>query len=84
MIQAFYQVKPERDTPYRELVLKHDEPKGWRVLLLGGESWGKQASSPISEVAVRDFSEGKTEFDKLFAQLTDTGWRPYSPYEMWD
>ncbi len=65
MLQAFYQGKPERDTPYRELILKHDEQSRWRVLLLGGESWGKQASSPISEVAVKDFDEGRVEYDRI-------------------
>lgn len=84
MIQAFYQVKPERDTPYRELLLKHDDEKGWLVILLGGEKWGKDNANALAEVSVRDFDEGKAEYDKVFRQLSESGWRPYSPYEMWE
>ena len=84
MIQAFYRMKPERNTPYRELVLRNDEAKGWRVLLLSGERWGRDAANVLSEVSVKDFDEGKAEYDKIFRGLTDAGWKPYSPQEMWE
>ena len=84
MIQAFYQTKPERDTPYRELVLKHELGKGWHVLLLAGSKWGAPAPNILSDVPAADFDQGKTEYDNMFRQLHDYGWRPYVPYETWE
>ena len=84
MIQAFYQTKPERDSPYRELILKHDKDGGWHVLLLGGARWGAEAKTELSNVPVNDFDQGKMTFDNLFRQLQDYGWRPYVPFEPWD
>lgn len=52
MIQAFYQTKPERDTPYRKLSLDYDEEKGWRVLLKSGTKWGPDNSTFESERSV--------------------------------
>jgi hypothetical protein len=85
MIQAFYMSKPEKDTPYRELVLEYDDSIGWHVLHLGGTKWGRESRNPpLDEVLVKDFEEGKVVYDKMFAELCDSGWRPYTPYETWD
>jgi hypothetical protein len=84
MIQAFYQSKPVRDTPYRELVLEHEDGKGWHVLLLGGTEWGAKKASTISDNPVKDFDEGKVVYDRIFGELRDSGWRTYTPYETWD
>ena len=85
MIQAFYMSKPEKDTPYRELVLEYDDSIGWHVFHLGGTKWGRESRNPpLDEVLVKDFEEGKVVYDKMFAELCDSGWRPYTPYETWD
>ena len=81
MIQAFYQTRPERDTPYRELELKHDKEEGWHVLLLGGAMWGASVKTLLSDVPAKDFDQGKTVYDNLFRQLQDYGWKPYVPHE---
>lgn len=81
MIQAFYRTEPQRHTPYRELVLKHDVEKGWRVILLAGTEWGAGKSTVESEDSVKDFDDGKTVFDRKFRELQNSGWRPYSPYQ---
>jgi len=54
VIQSFYQCKPELDTPYRELVLMHDEERGWCVRLLAGKKWGRQESTVEREDLVED------------------------------
>jgi hypothetical protein len=41
MIQAFYQATPKRDTPYKQLTLKHDRERGWLVRLSSGVEWGR-------------------------------------------
>jgi len=81
MIQAFYKSKPERDTPYRELVLKYED--GWRVQLSAGTRWGRENADELKAIPVSSFEEGKTLFDKLFGELQNDGWRPYSPHEDW-
>jgi hypothetical protein len=84
MMQAFHQSKPERDTHYQQLELAYDEGKGWRVLWLGGTTWGEKGVKVISEVLVKDFDEGKVEYDNLYRQLQEAGWKPYTPYQTWD
>ena len=84
MIQAFYQSKPVQDTPYRELLLEHEDGKGWHVLLLGGTKWGAKNASTISDILVADFEKAKVEYDRIFEELHDSCWRPYTPYETWD
>jgi len=81
MIQAFYQTEPQRYTPYRELVLKHDVGKGWHVLVLAGTEWGAGKSTIDSEDSVKDFDDGKIVYDRKFRELQNSGWRPYSPYQ---
>jgi len=84
MIQAFYQTNPVQDTPYRELVLEHEEGKGWHVLLLGGTKWGARGATTVSDDPVADFDNGKIVFDRIFEELRGHGWRAYTPYETWD
>jgi hypothetical protein len=84
MIQAFYQSKPVQDTPYRELVLAHDEGKGWHVLLLGGTEWGKGKSTVLRDESVKDFDEGSIVYDNIYEELMAASWKPYAPYETWD
>jgi hypothetical protein len=82
MIQSFYQKKPVQDTPYRELRLFNEG--GWHVLLLGGTTWGAKNTSAISDITVTDFDEGKLVYDRIYGELSNSGWRPYTPYETWD
>lgn len=84
MIQAFYQSKPERDTPYRQLSLEYDGVDGWCVLLAGGTKWGAKGMIVMNKILVKDFDDGKEEYDKIYAQLQQARWKPYSPYELWD
>jgi hypothetical protein len=84
MIQAFYQSKPVQDTPYRELVLAYEKKVGWHVLLLGGTKWAAKKDSVISGTAVADFGERKAVYDRIFGELCDSDWRPYTPYETWN
>jgi hypothetical protein len=65
-------------------VLKHEDGKGWHFLLLGGTEWGAEGASVVSDVPVTDFDEGKVVYDRIFVELRDSGWRPYTPYETWE
>jgi hypothetical protein len=80
MIQAFYQAKPEPDTPYRQLSLEYDNGDGWRVLVVGGTKWGAKGMVVMNKV----FDEGKVEFDKLYRQMQESRWKPYTPYQTWE
>jgi hypothetical protein len=81
MIQAFYQSTPKRDTPYKRLEVKDDRERGWLVRLSSGVEWGRENSTVESETPVKDIDEGKTVFDRLFLELMQAGWHPYSPQE---
>jgi hypothetical protein len=85
MIQAFYQSKPVKDTPYRQLSLKYYEDGSWHLRLFGGTKWGpKEPHPPISDTLVADFDEGLVAYNKAFEELRASGWKPYTPYETWD
>ena len=62
MYQAFYQSKPEQDTPYRQLGLTFDQAKSWVVRLFGGTKWvakGDKDLEPMKEEPVKDFDAGR-------------------------
>lgn len=81
MIQAFYQSKPQQDTPYRQLSLSHKN--GWHVRLVAGEKWGPDNATELQRLPAKSFEEAKDIYDRLFTQLHDEGWKAYSPYEIW-
>ena len=80
MTQAFYKVRPTQNTPYRQLSLTHTD-NHWQVRLTGGEKWGKAEELKI--ILVKSFDEGLVPYDKLFIDLTNEGWKPYSPQQSW-
>jgi len=83
--QWFYQSKPERDTPYRELVLEHDGQWGLRVCLFGGTKWrAKGDGTLMKQVLVKSIEAGEVEFNWMFRELCDSGWKPETPYQTWD
>jgi hypothetical protein len=86
MIQAFYQSKPIKDTPYRQLSLNYDEEGALHLGLFGGTKWGPKETEtpPISDTNVADFDEGLVAYNKAFEELRDSGWKPYTPYDTWD
>lgn len=80
MLQAFYQTEtPDRDTPYRTLRLMHDVEKGWLVVQRSGTEWGPGKGKVESETLVKDWDEGKVVYDRLFRELMEAGWMPYTP-----
>jgi hypothetical protein len=81
MMQAFYKTKPTQDTPYRQLSLRREN--GWRVRLTGGNKWGREHAEELKVIPVQTFDEAKEVYDKMFIDLQDEGWKPYSPYEIW-
>jgi hypothetical protein len=82
MIAVFYQRTPEVDTPYKELILKHDQTKGWVVRLFAGTKWWPKEESTVErEDLVKDWDEGKTMFDQVFNEVVNSGWRLYTPQE---
>ena len=84
-VQAFYQSRPEPNTPYRQLVLKHDEAKGWRVCLYGGTKWGAKGNGTLlTEVLVKDLDAGQVEYTRMFRELRASGWKPETPFQTWD
>ena len=80
MLQSFFKQKPTGDTPYRELVIERNP---WRVRLSGGTVWGQGYSKEIKVIQAKSFNDAKDAFDKLFRELQDEGWKPYSPCEPW-
>lgn len=83
MIQAFYKPNSEpitKHTPFRVLVVDHDEHNQWHVVLVEGTEWGAQ-SEPIDNIPVKDFDDGKPVFDRLYRYNLKSGWMPYSPQE---
>lgn len=83
MLQTFYQSKPERDTPCRELILDHGDKTGWRVRLLACDPLAEAKRTTITEISVKDFDHGKVQYDRIFKHLEETGWKAYTPYEKW-
>jgi hypothetical protein len=81
MIQSFYQKRPTVDTPYRELVLEHKNE--WQVRLLGGTKWGRENAEELRVVRIQDFDTGVLEYNKMFSELREQGWKPYSPQVAW-
>lgn len=81
MITVFYKQKPTVDTPYRQLMLEHKP--AWRVRLLGGTKWGPENVQELKVISAKSFDDGKELYDKVFGELQDEGWKPYSPYVPW-
>src|ERR1035441_7372814 len=76
MIQAFYKVKPEQDTPYRQLSIVNDDR--WEVRLSAGTKWGREHARELKVIPAATFDEAKQHFDKLFEELHADGWLPYT------
>jgi len=84
MISVFYQRKPERDTPYRELFFECDSEAKWHVVLKAGTKWGRDHAEKLSDFTAQDWQAAQAEYDRLFIELQKSGWRLYTPYESWD
>jgi hypothetical protein len=88
MLHAFYQTKPVQDTPYRQLSLMHQEDDNkWHVRMTGGTKWGipgREDRTILEDIPVESFDAGKPVYDRLFSELEEKGWRPYTPYETWE
>lgn len=81
MIQSFFKEKPSVDTPYREIVL--DYKSGWRARLLGGTKWGRENAKELRVAKAKDFDDGMREYDRLYKEVQDEGWKPYDPHAPW-
>ena len=87
MIQAFYQTKPVQDTPYRQLSLMADNNGQWRVKVSGGTKWGipgREDREILHDIPVAGFDEGIPVYNRLFNELEEQRWRPYTPQETWE
>ena len=62
---------PEPDMPVRQLELRHNEGRGWRVLVFGG---GKNL---ISEEPVASLEAGEIFLNRIARELQNSGWREY-------
>jgi hypothetical protein len=81
MMAVFYQTStPVKNTPYRQIVLKHDQTKGWVVLRFAGTEWVKKDEAdhvPEREEVVKDEAAGKIIYDQWFNEIQNAGWRLY-------
>jgi hypothetical protein len=74
----FYRQRPGLNTPYRQLVVDQDEKGGWQVRLIGGEKAGREHARDISVTPVKTVDEGIEVYNKMFQQLQEEGWKPYT------
>ncbi len=81
MIQSFFKEKPTVDTPYREIVL--DYKNDWQARVLGGTKWGRENAKELKVVKAKDFDAGMLEYNKLYKEVQDEGWKPYDPHAPW-
>ena len=82
MMPAFYKRQPIQDTPYRQLVLERKDGK-WTVRLMGGTKWGRESRKKLKVIRANSFGAAREQFDRLFGELEDEGWKVYSPFEPW-
>jgi hypothetical protein len=82
MIATFYKQKPTSDSPYRRLMILPHEGK-WHVRLLGGTQWHPKQSDEMKVIPAKSFDEAQKLYDRVYRQLQDEGWKPYSSSEPW-
>jgi hypothetical protein len=84
MIQSFYKQNPIKiETPYRELIVEHVDGN-WQARLTGGEKmWPVIKPAPLKVTKGKNYEEAKEGFDKMYRELQEEGWIPYSPFEPW-
>jgi hypothetical protein len=82
MVAAFYMQKPTSDSPYRQLIILPYK-RGWRVRLSGGKQWRPKHSEELKVIQADTLADAQKLYDKVYRQLQDEGWKPYSSFEPW-